>query len=237
MKNQYFGDTRDLFKYDLILEILRKSDILNHFTFIPMLTGSDGTSDGMKIDYSKAKAGVRRKELVDFLQRCVRSGRRNIEELKRFFKDSELTKELSITIYKKDEHFSHEERGKYFAEIGKKLLSKSLILVDPDTGLEVESMRGMEEKYVKYEEVKSLYDRMARDSVLMIWQFIPRVKRKPYFSKVSKRLKKKVGNLPIWISDNKVVFFLLTKDPGLRESIGKIVDEYGKFYQLGVGNL
>lgn len=38
MKNQYFGDTRDLFKYDLILELLLENDFLERFTFIPMLT-------------------------------------------------------------------------------------------------------------------------------------------------------------------------------------------------------
>lgn len=28
MKNQYFGDTRDLFKYDLVLELLLRNEFL-----------------------------------------------------------------------------------------------------------------------------------------------------------------------------------------------------------------
>ena len=40
MKNQYFGDNRDLFKYDLVHTIIRArhAGLPSRFTFIPMLT-------------------------------------------------------------------------------------------------------------------------------------------------------------------------------------------------------
>ena len=48
MKNQYFGDNRDLFKYDLFLKIIQKTDSVNRFTFIPMLTPDVRSSQNAK---------------------------------------------------------------------------------------------------------------------------------------------------------------------------------------------
>lgn len=48
MKNQYFGDNRDLFKYDLVHKIInaRYAGLPKRFTFIPMLTENDNTKQG-----------------------------------------------------------------------------------------------------------------------------------------------------------------------------------------------
>jgi hypothetical protein len=232
MKNQYFGDVSDLFKWDLVLEILTKIPSLNHFTYIPMLTPNDHTRNGMKIRYEKRNPGIRRKELVEFLRSRVKEGRRDIIELKRFFRESKLTKELDITIYKENEFFSHEKREEYFAGIRKELLSNSLIEVDQDIGLEVKSMKGREEKYIKYQEVKLLFNRMDERSVLLIWQYIPRVKRKPYFLEISRRLERVTGSAPLYISDGRVVFFVLIKNKELRSLVKNVLQDYAKVYNL-----
>ena len=56
MKNQYFGDTRDLFKYDL-LEHLMDHFRPRTFAFIAMLTEDDDTDHGQKRNYRSARAG------------------------------------------------------------------------------------------------------------------------------------------------------------------------------------
>lgn len=235
MKNQYFGDTRDLFKYDLILEILLKSN-LRHFTFIPMLTKNETNTHGDRISYERAKAGTCRMVLRKFLEKCVRENRRNINELEGFFKNTFVGK-FDIMIYEKNGYFSHNSRATYFNQIKRTFLSKSVILVDPDIGFEVKSMRGNEEKYVKYNEVKLLWNRMNKSSVLIIFQFIPRVKRKEYFSQVGKKLKR-VADLPVcYISDNQVVFLILTKSRKLEELIADIIGKYGKTYNLIGGRI
>lgn len=99
MKNQYFGDVRDLFKYDLVLEILLKNKLTSTFTFIPMLTENERGRNGARIDYSKARAGIGRMELKDFLEKCVKEGRRDIKELERFFKIYKLTQNIDFAIY------------------------------------------------------------------------------------------------------------------------------------------
>jgi hypothetical protein len=239
MKNEYFADIRDLFKYDLILELLLANKSVNNFTFIPMLTKSESNSYGGKINYSQAKAGVQRVELKRFLERCLKEGKRNISELNNFFKECPLTKTLSLTIYKQNEYFSHITREEYFKKIERKLLTRSVILVDPDIGLEVKSMKGREEKYITYREVKLLYDRMDNISVLVIFQFIPRVKRDGYFFKICRKLKEKVTKTqPIYyISDNQIVFFILTKGIRSRRTAAETLNKYASRYNLIFGRV
>lgn len=236
LKNQYFGDTRDLFKYDLILEILLRNKFLKQFTFVPMLTENDESFHGGKTSYRQAKAGTQRTELRNFLERCVSENRRNISELERFFKTYKFGRKIDFAIYKKDEYFSHDTRMKYFEEINGQTLCKSVVLADPDVGLEVKSMKGKEEKYVKYHEVKYLHNRMDKNSVLVVFQFIPRVKREKYFPHVCKKLKKAVNDSPIcYISDNQVAFFILTKYVKVQRLIMGIICRYGKIYALITG--
>ena len=51
MKNQYFGDIKDLFKYDLGEFLINEIPELERFTFIPMLTPDDKGPDGNKLNY------------------------------------------------------------------------------------------------------------------------------------------------------------------------------------------
>ena len=70
MKNQYFGDNRDLFKYDLVLNIIQ-AGLVNRFSFIPMITGDDNTGHGQKYNRDKAKAGKENKALMDVIYKLV----------------------------------------------------------------------------------------------------------------------------------------------------------------------
>ena len=82
MRNQFFGDIRDLFKYDLIAWLIQNIDNVDHFTFIPMLTEDDVKNHGLKTDYAKAKAGNKNVRLVKLLESCVNKGKRYIREIK-----------------------------------------------------------------------------------------------------------------------------------------------------------
>jgi hypothetical protein len=237
VKNQYFGDTRDLFKYDLVLELLLKNDFLERFTFIPMLTEDSHDFHGGRTNYHHARAGTQREELRSFLARCIAENRRNIGELEGFF-NSGLPRKVDFTIYRKNEYFSHEARARYFSEIGEWLLSRSAILIDPDIGLEVKSMGGREQSYIAYAEVELLFKRMDRNSVLIVFQFIPRVKRGGYFSHIGRKLKKRPDSSSVlYISDNQVAFFLLTKDADVQRQITNTINEYSRTYGLMIGKI
>jgi hypothetical protein len=238
LRNQYFGDTRDLFKYDLILELLSENNFLERFTFIPMLTEDTENRRGKRANYSRAKAGTQRKELIEFLRKCVAENRRNIVELEQFFRSIKLLRKIDFEIYGKDEFFSDEKRARYFGEISERLMSNSVILVDPDIGLEVKSIRNREENYITYDEVKLLFRRMDRNSLLVIFQFIPRVERRKYFIQIGRRLKRTLNchSVP-YVSDNQVVFFILTKDLEVQNHVTDTVNGYSNTYNLMSGNV
>lgn len=224
MKNQYFGDDRDLFKYDLVLQII-KEGLVSHFTFIPMLTKNDDSGQG-KVRNRKG-AGTKNEKLKDFLDKFGDKSTRNIKRLEGFFKK----KDIGITIYEKNKYFSKEQRKEYFKQIRDNLLCKSLILVDPDKGLKIENPT---EEYILYSEVKDLYKRMDSGSLLMIFQYRPRTEKwKDCCRRISEQLKKEVGNSPIYISDDPSVFLFLTKEnESLRESLSRVIEKYREAYHL-----
>lgn len=221
MKNQYFGDIRDLFKYDLILRIIQETGSINRFLFIPMLTENDNSKNGNETDYKKAKAGTRNRDLVTHLENCVNENRRNITEIERYFKSKR------IEIYIHNEPFSHGNRKSYFDRIRKELFSQSLIFVDPDNGLKVGRSN---KKHLLYPEVKDLYNYMDEDSILMIFQYFPREDHKEYLRRRTNELKKLTEDLPIYISDNEIIFFLLTKNDELKSQLEKIINRYRRDY-------
>jgi len=235
MKNLYFGDNRDLFKYDLVLRII-KERLVNHFTFIPMLTPAKLTSintkrEGEQRDRSKAKAGCKNRDLVEFLNRFNNKSKRDIKHLDVWFKKQGI----KIETLKGD--FHNAERVEYFQEAGRRLLPKSVICVDPDIGLESEVGKPRD-KHILYSEVTNLYKQMDSGSLLMIFQFIPREKRESYFQRICGKLERKVGDLPIYISDNQIAFFFLAKDKSLRKSLVNILSAYKDSYsKLRIGNI
>lgn len=224
MKNQYFGDNKDLFTYDLIYHIMLNG-LTSHFTFIPMLTGNGVNQHGAKYNRDKARAGTRNKELVSFLDSRVKENKRDIRQLESFFSGHGI----KMTIYSgKEEYFSHRQRQQYFTDIGDELLTGALIFVDPDVGLEI-TRSG--EEHLLYDEVKSLYERMGESSILMIFQHFPREAHHEYLHRRAGELTEKIsGDEPICIDDNEIIFFFLTKNEALEHSLTHLIQEYAESY-------
>ena len=224
MKNQYFGDNKDLFQYDLVLMIMQ-AGLVERFTFVPMLTKPDVTNHGGKADRSYARAGTGNKELVSFLDDCINEGQKDIEQMVSFFQRYGIE---MVMHYGKDAYFSYRKRQSYFAGIESRLLSKSLILVDPDNGLEVKKPG---EKHLLYSEVKELYGRMDKASTLMVYQYFPRVNREEYLNQRMQELKDKVmGDFPVVVFDSEIAFFFLTKNEALEHRLIEVIGEYSERY-------
>jgi len=241
MKNQYFGDIRDLFKYDLIQRILKEIGSLQRFTFIPMLTKYDPKrGDGNKRDFNSAKKcsrpGTNNKKLMEFLEKYeeIDRDKRDFTEIGEYFRSEGIEK---IVIYKGHEYFGHTTRGEYFKNIAGELLHKSLVFLDPDNGLQIKNST---EKHLLYREIKEyLYDRMDEGSILMIYQQFPMEKHMEYLCRRASDLKKLTENLPIYTSDNEIIFFLLTKDDELRNQLERTISRYKRDYQkrIVIGNV
>jgi hypothetical protein len=139
-----------------------------------MLTGPDGTKQGGKTNYL---VGKRRECLHHFLQSCLCEKRRAITELRQFFV-SDASRAYVYHAYrdgrrKDPDHFKVEKRDEYFKCIRSEWLSNSVVLIDPDTGLETEGRywRKRPEKYAKYADIVMVAKRTKGNSVLVVVQF------------------------------------------------------------------
>ena len=65
VKNQYFGDQNDYFKYDLLLFLAEGLSGLKRLSVVWMLTANDKSNDGGKRGYS---IGTFRDSLHEFLK-------------------------------------------------------------------------------------------------------------------------------------------------------------------------
>ncbi len=227
MKNKYFGDKRDYFKYDLMIFLAHTLPDIQRFTFIPMLTANDGSGDGGKTNYAPEGGNC---ELHQFLQSCIKGERRNIRQLRTFFMRHHFR--FEYCPYSDDMYFIHHQRGPYFARIPDNSLNRAVVLADPDNGLEVKSMiPSAGHRYIRYEEVRSLYFRMDATSVLVVFQYfpryLPRIKRKPY---LMDRFCELVSRLqcphPLAISDNVIAFLILTKSHSRRLEVLRLLKAF-----------
>ncbi len=218
MRNQFFADNRDLFKYDLILEIVSTINSIKQFTFIPMLTDDHG-SHGNQFDRDKAKAGFENLTLKNYLDKCIKDKNRNIRHIKEYFRGEDII----INIYKENELLINRDRNSYFSAIPGENLNNSIVFLDPDNGLEIKKS---DKKHFLYSEMVSIIKRMNEFSILMIYQHFPRENHKIYINRRLSELYKQGGIIPIFISDNEIIFFFLAKKEELMKQLTEILKEY-----------
>jgi hypothetical protein len=220
MKNQYFGDTRDLFKYDLIEEIIKGLKLSQKFTFIPMLTPNDDTDEGNVRGFSEKDAGWKNEPLRVFLKpfHKMHRNKRDFREIANYFSKVDI----QSCIYKGDVYFEKSKRFNYFQDISQDLLENPLIFIDPDIGLQIKKST---EKHILFSEIGSIYNRMNNESTVMVFQFFPRVKRAKYIEKRLSDLSEISSNLA-YITNNVILFFFLAKNQSRIEDVKGLLKEY-----------
>ena len=230
MKNQYFGDIRDLFKYDLIQNIVAQSKILERCMWVPMLTANDLSLHGER--RSRPRAGWHNEELKAFLDNYDKGrSERNIGHLQsvRFFREPRVL----VFSLRRDNgdflpDFNHWSRQRYFAEVVGALRPNSLLFLDPDTGIETPSRR--RERHVLVREIADLHSAMDASCVLMIYQHHHMVQRPEFFRDVSRRIAQERHLQPLYVSDNEIAFFFLSKASDARRDLSGLLRAYAGEY-------
>jgi hypothetical protein len=223
VKNQNFGDNRDLLKFDLVSEIL-KSGLVDRFTYIPMLTRDVVQEKESHVCRHDAACGVSNTELVDFLDKCIVNDKRNINQLEEYWNK----RGINSNVYAGDKYFTHEGRKAYFEDIRLEFLTNSLILIDPDKGLEE---RDNDSGNLLYSELKDVYEKMGDRSLLMFTQRFPYDLYETY-------LEMRVGEIkfnlpfsqPISLDDLDTIVFFLTKNRSIQDRFLDLLREYTKKY-------
>lgn len=236
MKNQYFGDTRDLFKFDLIEEMLKDTTLdLKQFLYIIMLTKDEGKGGG-KRDFEKAKEEERPgtkndKDLIPLLKKQKNESKnRDIANTMKEYYHKQCKGCLIDAI---DELLEKANKTEYFNKIYMRYFKKvyekisqskksTLIFLDPDTGLEPEASKG--KKYVSYETLDCLFNSMKKNSIIMIYQ------HGLWKLNFKKDALKEITSYITSITDNEIVFFFLAKSSKQIESVLKVLKKYHQRY-------
>ena len=229
MKNQFFSDKRDFFKYDFLLSLMEEDLGLRRLALVPMLTPDDGSSDGNLTDY-RPGLHPRRQGLWKFLRECLERGERDIRKLRVFMKG----KPFKYLPWCDDTFFTHEGRTKYFLGIPDTSLRNALVFLDPDNGFEVPSMTARNgAKYIRYDELYGIMSRMDDGSMAVVYQHLPRKDRDTYFIKIAQDIRRRVGIRDILVvSDNVIAFFVLPKSTVMGKAVRLNLSKYAVDHRL-----
>jgi hypothetical protein len=171
MKNQYFGDRRDLIKYDLLLELMARTPSLTRLVNIPMLTPDDRTNEGRT---PLGQAGNHRADLHQFLASWAHKEGKGIRELQTLFRNCSF----EYSPYRDDAYFKGAEREEYFQGVPQEWLESSLVFLDPDIGLETrtEAYMGRKgiEKYLFWRDLRTVVTRANGNVLVVVYQHLQR---------------------------------------------------------------
>ena len=189
MKNQYSDDRHDFYKYDLLLQLMSSGLGFERLLLIWMLTRDDASGDGEVRDYP---VGGRRQELHDWLQTQHHREHRDVTRLADCpgF-DGTGWQFMPVLAVVPDDPGA---RTRYSSQAAEQTRRPSLVFLDPDNGMMTRSASYSARcKYVDYSELATLSAAMHDDSVLLLYQHLPRVKREVYYLGALQRLRDEAG--------------------------------------------
>ncbi|HQK94493.1 MAG TPA: hypothetical protein PLD23_13355 [Armatimonadota bacterium] len=224
MKDQYFGDRRDFWKYDLLMELAERAVGHPRLTILPMLTRDDGSAEGKLTSYP---VGGRRSELREFLWGGVKDGRRSLPRLHCFF--DPIGWDLALHDH---EWLPGERSGDYFASLPTRLAADAVVFIDPDIGLVPEKRApsaGNRPKYVSYDQAGGVFRLLRGTSVLVIYQHLQfnAHKRESDLQAKCRRLSQELSGRRVWgLWAGDLAFVVCacpTADDGV---VGQALEEY-----------
>jgi hypothetical protein len=175
MKNKYFGDINDYFKYSL-LRVFARSHV-GPISVCWMLTADDNRGDGSFIKYLSDASSWDAYDppVFRFLHKeLVWKQLRSVSAMKR----SRLI--LKARYYQ--HYLDDENRDMYFQNFSTTAWSKGLIFFDPDNGLEVPSVPPSRTGSCRYLYWNDVHRYFVAGYSLLIYQHFPRVNRKQYLA-------------------------------------------------------
>jgi len=209
LKNQYFGDINEYFKYGLIRRLTDGGKIRTAICW--MLTPDDSGNEGRRTDYLNQPKKWRHfdPELYDHL--VVSRGIRNIQAI-----ESERIL-FNCSFYSDILNDNSKKRCLYFEAFSRISSGSDLVFFDPDKGLEVKSIpygRKSSSMYLYWREVVRFF---TAGYSMLIYQHFPRVQRDQFILKTIKELANHTCFSTIYsFCTSNVVFLLVTQD-GYRE--------------------
>ena len=219
MKNQYFGDIYDYFKYSLLRQ-------LNHYGRIStsvcwMLTENKDSREGHRVNYLREPTLWRDfdPQLYDCLRNAV------LDRMERHVKVIEKSGLLSNTIfYSKLLTDPTDERSRYFEGFLKAASGRELVFFDPDNGLEVKSVKYGQKGASRYVFRSEISKSFKAGHSILIYQHMPPKPRDPLIRELASGLIREAGSELVYAFRTPRVAFFLVPQTNLVDQFDKVVD-------------
>ncbi len=204
MKNQYFGDKRDYFKYSLLETLAAEVAGIERLTCIWMLTANTTNNDGRK----QFVAHPHHVRLATFLQKRRAKGTGTVAEMRAYFK------RLPFGFFSYGDrpppYFGTEGRDKYFRDIPDAVLRRSVVFFDPDNGLEPAVT--VTPAHLRHEELAEVFGRMDTTSIAVIYQHLPRIQGSVFWPSIATKLHRRLAASVGYIAEGDLAFFVVARD-------------------------
>ncbi len=229
MKDQYFGDQTDYIKYGVLRSLSAAGlDLGIHWAHTP----NDGSSDGSRLTYLSKSNEWRHYDppVFDLLKQSVENDNRQLRVV-----ESENLIPNSTMCF---DEWTDDHEGRTTSLIGflESLQPGSLVFLDPDNGLEVQSTpygSPASHKYVYLEELASVWQ--SGHSILL-YQHFPRVARTPYVESQLERIAAVTpGAHTVAIITSHVAFLILLQKQHRNtasEALDQIIDHWNPHVTL-----
>jgi len=226
MKNQYFGNKRDLFKFDLLLELMAGGRF-RQLTYVPMLTPPAATSkEGNQL---RRSAGPFNSEVFHFLREHRSSA--DIRELRKLFAHRQ---QFDYSAHRDDAYYSYQERTEYFRAMESSELRSACVFLDPDIGIERGSLPYMKkaglEKYLFLDDLETLVER-SENSVFIVYQHLQKDagKRLGDIRDHIEALSKRFGIAAVpFVRQDDLAFYAIAKDEAILGEAAKIFSHHAE---------
>jgi hypothetical protein len=223
MKNQFLGENRDLLKFDLVNQIL-KSGLVEHLVYVPMLTPDDPGYEAENICRHESSGGSGNTELLNFLDYCVVNDKRQLTQLEDHFRDQGY----QASVYSPQQILTRNNRKAYFERAGQILRNKSLVLIDPDKGLEENDN---DPANLMYAELRDLYNSLDDDSILMFTQRFPYDMYTEYLGMRTAEIQTQIPfSQPVSLDDLDSIIFFLPRNNVTLSHLVQVLKDYTQKY-------
>jgi hypothetical protein len=208
MKDQYFGDSRDYFKYHILEDLMGALPQLKRLTILWMLTEPDETGEGNVAFADNGELP----QLTSFLRSHLASGDRRVRHMRDYF----AANGIEYTPWRDEKpYFVKQLRRSYFRSVPDHSLRNVLVFLDPDIGLTTQDRPS--EKHLTFHELRGVLDRMNQGSVAVVYQHFNRVKN--FWEKRAGEIRERVDHRVGYVADPDVGFYVIPTDP---ESVPKL---------------
>jgi hypothetical protein len=225
MKNQYFGDRRDYFKYDVLERLAAELPEIEQLTCLWMLTPPDRTGQGAVPFIPDPELP----ELTAFFRRRLDSGdarQARVGEMRGYFED----RPFGFFSYRDDrEDFGSATRSEYFASIPDEALRRSVVFFDPDIGMEPGRAT---EKHLRFQELGSALARMDADSVAVVFQYARRVM--DFWNLMAREFMRRLNRPVAHIAEATLAFYVLSGSPDRRDAVRELLQRIAARHTPGV---